>query len=106
MLFEMNLCLIVSLTNKVHTDYHLYFIRLFMLGLVSHHLLSFKHPILERFTVIYCFPGSVYEISGSEVCLCTGDLVKVISFELLSISCEDISNNTMFELPLNHSGRY
>ncbi|KAI5608796.1 protein THEMIS2 isoform X3 [Silurus asotus] len=52
------------------------------------------------------FAGSVYEISGSEVCLSTGDLVKITSFELLSVSCLDITNNTTFELPLDHSGLY
>uniref|UniRef100_A0A8C7GUM7 Thymocyte selection associated family member 2 n=1 Tax=Oncorhynchus kisutch TaxID=8019 RepID=A0A8C7GUM7_ONCKI len=50
------------------------------------------------------FQGSVYELSGNEVCLSTGDLVKVIDIELRSVSCEDISNNEKFQLPLNHAG--
>lgn len=54
----------------------------------------------------HCFTGSVYEISGSEVCLSTGDLVKIFGLKLLYVSCEDIRNNTTFELPLEHSGRY
>ncbi|KAF4088059.1 hypothetical protein AMELA_G00078370 [Ameiurus melas] len=61
--------------------------------------------ILQVCSGVY-FQGSVYEISGSEVCLSTGDLVKITSFELLSVSCEDISNNTTFELPLQHSGLF
>uniref|UniRef100_A0AAY4CUF3 CABIT domain-containing protein n=1 Tax=Denticeps clupeoides TaxID=299321 RepID=A0AAY4CUF3_9TELE len=48
--------------------------------------------------------GSVYELSGSEVCLCTGDLLKVIGLELLSASCEDIGSNKTFELPIDHTG--
>ncbi|KAM9488059.1 protein THEMIS2 [Clarias gariepinus] len=61
--------------------------------------------ILQVCSGVY-FQGSVYEISGSEVCLSTGDLVKVTGFELLSVSCEDISNNTSFELPLDHSALF
>ncbi|XP_024270675.1 protein THEMIS2-like [Oncorhynchus tshawytscha] len=49
------------------------------------------------------FQGSVYELSGNEVCLSTGDLVKVIDIELRSVSCEDINNNEKFQLPLNHA---
>uniref|UniRef100_A0A8C4F8C9 Thymocyte selection associated family member 2 n=1 Tax=Dicentrarchus labrax TaxID=13489 RepID=A0A8C4F8C9_DICLA len=45
------------------------------------------------------------EISGSEVCFSTGDLIKVIGIELLSVCCEDIDNNEKFELPINHTGR-
>lgn len=50
------------------------------------------------------FSGSIYEISGSEVCFSTGDLIKVIGTELLSVCCEDITNNEKFELPINHTG--
>uniref|UniRef100_A0A3B4E2V1 CABIT domain-containing protein n=1 Tax=Pygocentrus nattereri TaxID=42514 RepID=A0A3B4E2V1_PYGNA len=55
--------------------------------------------ILQVCSGVY-FQGSVYELSGSEVCLSTGDLVKVTGLELLSVCCEDIGNNTTFELPL------
>ncbi|XP_055782227.1 protein THEMIS2-like isoform X2 [Salvelinus fontinalis] len=58
--------------------------------------------ILQVCSGVY-FQGSVYELSGSEVCLSTGDLVKVIDIELLSVSCEDTSNNNTFELPINHA---
>ncbi|TSK34905.1 Protein THEMIS2 [Bagarius yarrelli] len=52
------------------------------------------------------FQGSVYEISGCEVCLSTGDLVKVTGIKLLSVLCTDIINNTSFELPLDHAGQF
>ncbi|XP_007249663.2 protein THEMIS2 [Astyanax mexicanus] len=52
------------------------------------------------------FQGSIYELSGSEVCLSTGDLVKIIGLELLSVCCEDIATNTTFELPMEHSGLF
>lgn len=39
------------------------------------------------------------------MCFSTGDLIKVIGIELLSVCCEDISNNDKFELPINHTGR-
>ncbi|XP_030639214.1 protein THEMIS2 [Chanos chanos] len=61
--------------------------------------------ILQVCSGVY-FQGSIYEISGCEVCLSTGDFVKIIGLELLSVSCEDISTNTTFELPLNHSGLF
>ena len=60
--------------------------------------------IRAEIVVCWCFIGSVYELSGSEVCLSTGDLLKVIDIELLSVSCEDTSNNDKFELPINHAG--
>ncbi|XP_062848385.1 protein THEMIS2 [Trichomycterus rosablanca] len=61
--------------------------------------------ILKVCSGVY-FQGSVYEISGCEVCLSTGDLIKIIDIKLLSVSCEDISNNTTFELPIDHSGLF
>ncbi|XP_041842903.1 protein THEMIS2 [Melanotaenia boesemani] len=61
--------------------------------------------ILQVCSGVY-FQGSVYEISGSEVCFSTGDLIKVIRIELQSVSCEDISNNEKFELPINHTGLF
>lgn len=48
--------------------------------------------------------GSVYELSGSEVCFSTGDLIKIIGLELHSVSCQDVSNDEKFELPINHKG--
>uniref|UniRef100_A0A8C5EF91 Thymocyte selection associated family member 2 n=1 Tax=Gouania willdenowi TaxID=441366 RepID=A0A8C5EF91_GOUWI len=46
--------------------------------------------ILQVCSGVY-FEGSVYEISGNEVCFSTGDLIKVIGIELVS-----------FELPITH----
>ncbi|XP_028985477.1 protein THEMIS2 [Betta splendens] len=61
--------------------------------------------ILQVCSGVY-FQGSIYEISGSEVCFSTGDLIKVIGTELLSVSCEDISTNEKFELPINHTALF
>ncbi|KAJ4931387.1 hypothetical protein JOQ06_025684 [Pogonophryne albipinna] len=61
--------------------------------------------ILQVCSGVY-FQGSIYELSGSEVCFSTGDLIKVIDIELLSVSCEDISNDEKFELPINHTGLF
>ncbi|XP_034029942.1 protein THEMIS2 [Thalassophryne amazonica] len=57
--------------------------------------------ILQVCSGVY-FQGSVYELSGSEVCFSTGDLIKVVDVDLISVCCEDISNNK-FELPINHT---
>uniref|UniRef100_A0A3Q3JT28 CABIT domain-containing protein n=1 Tax=Monopterus albus TaxID=43700 RepID=A0A3Q3JT28_MONAL len=61
--------------------------------------------ILQVSSGVY-FQGSIYEISGSEVSFSTGDLIKVINIELISVCCEDISNNDKFELPINHAGLF
>lgn len=61
-------------------------------------------PSLPHF--LLSVSGSIYEISGSEVCFSTGDLIKVIGTELLSVCCEDISNNKKFELPISHTGLF
>uniref|UniRef100_A0A3P8S9A4 Thymocyte selection associated family member 2 n=1 Tax=Amphiprion percula TaxID=161767 RepID=A0A3P8S9A4_AMPPE len=61
--------------------------------------------ILQVCSGVY-FQGSIYEISGSEVCFSTGDLIKVINTELVSVCCEDISDSVKFELPINHTGLF
>ncbi|XP_058855550.1 protein THEMIS2 [Acipenser ruthenus] len=61
--------------------------------------------ILQICSGVY-FQGSVYEMSGSEVCLSTGDLVKVISTELLKVSCEDVNTKETFDLPLSYKGSF
>ncbi|XP_052002702.1 protein THEMIS2-like [Xyrauchen texanus] len=61
--------------------------------------------ILQICSGVY-FQGSVYELSGSEVCLSTGDLVKIISLELLSVSCEEIDTGTSIDLPIQYSGQF
>ncbi|KAF4103657.1 protein THEMIS2 [Onychostoma macrolepis] len=61
--------------------------------------------ILQVCSGVY-FQGSIYELSGSEVCLSTGDLVKVIGLELLSASCEEIDTGASFELPTQYPGHF
>ncbi|XP_068613789.1 protein THEMIS2 [Brachionichthys hirsutus] len=61
--------------------------------------------ILQVSSGVY-YQGSVYEMSGSEMCFSTGDLIKVIGIELRSVCCEDISNNDNFELSINHTGLF
>ncbi|KAG7469105.1 hypothetical protein MATL_G00125290 [Megalops atlanticus] len=61
--------------------------------------------ILQVCSGVY-FQGSVYELSGSEVCLSTGDLVKIIGLERQSATCEDISTKETSELPLDYSGLF
>ncbi|XP_024123357.1 protein THEMIS2 [Oryzias melastigma] len=61
--------------------------------------------ILQVCSGVY-FQGSVYELSGSEVCFSTGDLIKVIGLELHSVSCQDVLNNENFELPITHTGLF
>ncbi|KAK2903482.1 hypothetical protein QQF64_009414 [Cirrhinus molitorella] len=61
--------------------------------------------ILQVCSGVY-FQGSIYELSGSEVCLSTGDLVKIIGIELLSIFCEEIDTGVSFELPTGYSGHF
>ncbi|XP_051920418.1 protein THEMIS2 [Hippocampus zosterae] len=50
------------------------------------------------------FQGSVYEISGNEVCFSTGDVIKVTGIELSSVCCQDVDGDETFELPLDHAG--
>ncbi|KAM9310186.1 protein THEMIS2 [Pholidichthys leucotaenia] len=61
--------------------------------------------ILQVCSGVY-FQGSIYELSGSEVCFSTGDLIKVTATELISVCCEDLSNNEKFELPISHTGLF
>ncbi|XP_034408931.1 protein THEMIS2 [Cyclopterus lumpus] len=70
---------------------------------------SLDNSCLPKILQVCCgvyFQGSIYEISGSEVCFSTGDLIKVIDIELLSVCCEDIDNNETFELPVNYKGLF
>ncbi|XP_055066653.2 protein THEMIS2 [Misgurnus anguillicaudatus] len=61
--------------------------------------------ILQICSGVY-FQGSVYELSGSEVCLSTGDLVKVIGLNALSVFCEEIATGNSFELSAEYSGQF
>ncbi|XP_010188414.1 PREDICTED: protein THEMIS2-like, partial [Mesitornis unicolor] len=50
------------------------------------------------------FQGSVYEISGNECCLSTGDLLKVMAVTLQKVTCEDTETGQTTELPPTFKG--
>ncbi|NWY06952.1 THMS2 protein, partial [Nothoprocta ornata] len=50
------------------------------------------------------FQGSVYEVSGSECCLSTGDFLKVIAVRLQKVICEDVETGHTRELPPTFAG--
>ncbi|XP_060131702.1 protein THEMIS2 [Zootoca vivipara] len=52
------------------------------------------------------FQGSVYEVSGNECCLSTGDLMKIIDIQLQNISCKNVENGHIYELPLDFKGLF
>ncbi|KAM6115905.1 protein THEMIS2 [Phoenicopterus ruber ruber] len=52
------------------------------------------------------FQGSVYEISGNECCLSTGDLLKVIGVVLQKVGCEDTETGQTTELPPTFKGLF
>ncbi|TRY93655.1 hypothetical protein DNTS_001111 [Danionella cerebrum] len=61
--------------------------------------------ILQIGSGVY-FQGSVYELSGNEVCLSTGDLVKIIGLELHSVSCKAIDSGNCYVLPIGYPGEF
>ncbi|XP_041069675.1 protein THEMIS isoform X2 [Carcharodon carcharias] len=67
--------------------------------------LSTLPRILEIHSGVY-FQGSVYEISGNECCLSTGELIKIIHVELQKVVCENMDNECVFDLSLNYSGNF
>ncbi|NWH53713.1 THMS2 protein, partial [Fregata magnificens] len=50
------------------------------------------------------FQGSVYEVSGNECCLSTGDLLKVMAVALQKVICEDMETGQTTELPPTFKG--
>ncbi|KAM6239894.1 protein THEMIS2 [Porphyrio hochstetteri] len=52
------------------------------------------------------FQGSVYEISGNECCLSTGDLLKVMAVVLQKVVCEDTETGHTTELPPTFKGLF
>ncbi|XP_030360263.1 protein THEMIS2 [Strigops habroptila] len=52
------------------------------------------------------FQGSVYEISGNECCLSTGDLLKVTAVALQKVICEDTETGQTMELPPTFKGTF
>ncbi|XP_069081207.1 protein THEMIS2 [Pleurodeles waltl] len=76
---------------------------------LQEYIRSLSPSSLPRIVQICCgvyFQGSIYELSGNEVSLSTGDLVKIISFELQKVICEDHSSATAVELPPNFEGHF
>ncbi|XP_021231344.1 protein THEMIS2 [Numida meleagris] len=52
------------------------------------------------------FQGSVYEISGNECCLSTGDLLKVTAVTLQKVVCENVQTGQKTELPPTFKGLF
>lgn len=52
------------------------------------------------------FQGSVYEVSGRECCLSTGDLMKITGLCLQKVTCMDPKTGQATELPLNFKGHF
>uniref|UniRef100_A0A452U3M9 CABIT domain-containing protein n=1 Tax=Ursus maritimus TaxID=29073 RepID=A0A452U3M9_URSMA len=46
------------------------------------------------------FQGSIYEISGNECCLSTGDLIKVTQVRLQKVVCENPGTGQTMEITL------
>ncbi|XP_072884533.1 protein THEMIS [Hemitrygon akajei] len=61
--------------------------------------------ILEIHSGVY-FQGSVYEISGNECCLSTGEFIKIVHVELQKVVCEKVDDKSKFDLPLNYPGNF
>ncbi|XP_060061641.1 protein THEMIS2 [Erinaceus europaeus] len=52
------------------------------------------------------FGGSIYEISGNECCLSTGDLIKVTEVRLEKVVCENPGTGQTMELAPNFQGNF
>ncbi|XP_054195681.1 protein THEMIS2 isoform X3 [Homo sapiens] len=52
------------------------------------------------------FEGSIYEISGNECCLSTGDLIKVTQVRLQKVVCENPKTSQTMELAPNFQGYF
>uniref|UniRef100_A0A8C9AKF7 Thymocyte selection associated family member 2 n=1 Tax=Prolemur simus TaxID=1328070 RepID=A0A8C9AKF7_PROSS len=52
------------------------------------------------------FEGSIYEISGNECCLSTGDLIKVTQVHLQKVVCENPGTGQTMELAPNFQGYF
>lgn len=49
--------------------------------------------------------GSIYEISGNECCLSTGDLIKVTHVRLQKVVCKNLGTGQTMELAPNFQGK-
>ncbi|XP_037683943.1 protein THEMIS2 [Choloepus didactylus] len=61
--------------------------------------------VLRVFSGVY-FQGSIYEISGNECCLSTGDLIKVTQVRLQKVVCENPGTGQTMELAPNFQGYF
>ncbi|XP_066126039.1 protein THEMIS2 isoform X2 [Saccopteryx bilineata] len=52
------------------------------------------------------FQGSIYEISGNECCLSTGDLIKVTQIRLSKVVCENPGTGQTIELDPSFKGQF
>ncbi|XP_006862438.1 PREDICTED: protein THEMIS2 [Chrysochloris asiatica] len=52
------------------------------------------------------FQGSIYELSGNECCLSTGDLIKVTQVHLQKVICESLRKDQIMELAPNFQGHF
>nr|XP_060639958.1 protein THEMIS2 [Anolis sagrei ordinatus] len=72
---------------------------------ICHLDLSSLPRVVKIYSGVY-FQGSVYELSGSECCLSTGDLMKIVDVQLQNITCKNVNDGHTFELPLNFKGLF
>ncbi|XP_074018295.1 protein THEMIS2 [Numenius arquata] len=63
-------------------------------------------PRILRICAGVYFQGSVYEISGNECCLSTGDLLKIMAVALQKVICEDTVTGQTTELPPTFKGLF
>ncbi|KFV87900.1 Protein THEMIS2 [Struthio camelus australis] len=73
------------------------------------YICSLKPTVLPRILRICSgvyFQGSVYEISGNECCLSTGDFLKIIAIKLQNVIYEDVESGQKTELPLTFKGNH
>ncbi|XP_009891319.1 PREDICTED: protein THEMIS2 [Charadrius vociferus] len=63
-------------------------------------------PRVLRICAGVYFQGSVYEISGNECCLSTGDLLKIMAVTLQKVICEDTETGQTTELPPTFKGLF
>uniref|UniRef100_A0A8C5LU65 Thymocyte selection associated family member 2 n=1 Tax=Leptobrachium leishanense TaxID=445787 RepID=A0A8C5LU65_9ANUR len=61
-------------------------------------------PRILKITSGVYLQSSVYDIQGTECCLSTGDVVKVVSKHLVSLTCMDPKTGECHNLPLEFKG--
>lgn len=61
--------------------------------------------LAERGNCVCISAGSIYEISGNECCLSTGDLMKVTQLRLQKVVCKNPGTGQTIELDPNFKGK-